>query len=58
MSSREKLGDFAAWCDKTIAGYEKVQVQIFLDRLFQAFGRPGGLKEASTTLDEGVSQSP
>jgi type II restriction/modification system DNA methylase subunit YeeA len=43
MPSREKLVEFAAWCQKNITGDEKGQAQIFLDRLFQAFGQPGSL---------------
>lgn len=43
MPSREKLSEFTAWCGKHITGDEKGQAQIFLDRLFQAFGQPGSL---------------
>jgi len=43
MPKREKLADFAEWCGKHITGVEKGQAQIFLDRLFQAFGQPGSL---------------
>ena len=43
MPNREKLSEFAAWCQKHITGDEKGQPQIFLDRLFQAFGQPGSL---------------
>jgi hypothetical protein len=43
MPSREKLAEFTAWCQKNITGDEKGQAQIFLDRLFQAFGQPGSL---------------
>ncbi len=43
MPSREKLSEFTAWCHKHITGDEKGQAQIFLDRLFQAFGQPGSL---------------
>jgi hypothetical protein len=43
MPSREKLREFVAWCRKHITGDEKGQAQIFLDRLFLAFGRAGGL---------------
>ena len=41
MPSREKLAEFVAWCQKHITGDEKGEAQIFLDRLFQAFGQPG-----------------
>ena len=43
MPSREKLAEFVAWCHQHITGDEKGQAQIFLDRLFQAFGQPGCL---------------
>jgi hypothetical protein len=43
MPGREKLAEFIAWCQKNITGDEKGQAQIFLDRLFQAFGQPGSL---------------
>ena len=43
MPSPEKLADFARWCQQHITGDEKGQAQIFLDRLFRAFGQPGCL---------------
>ncbi|MCO5053993.1 MAG: N-6 DNA methylase [Verrucomicrobiae bacterium] len=43
MPSRDKLEQFVTWCDQHITGDEKGQAQIFLDRLFQAFGQPGSL---------------
>jgi hypothetical protein len=43
MPSRDKLAEFTAWCQKNITGDEKGQAQIFLDRLFQAFGQSGSL---------------
>jgi hypothetical protein len=43
MPSREKLSEFTAWCRKNITGDEKGEAQIFLDRLFIAFGHPGSL---------------
>lgn len=39
----EKLAAFAAWTQAHITGDEKGQAQIFLDRLFQAFGHSGSL---------------
>ena len=39
MPSRDKLIEFTAWCAKHLTGGEKGQAQIFLDRLFQAFGQ-------------------
>ncbi|MGO8928830.1 MAG: DNA methyltransferase [Limisphaerales bacterium] len=43
MSREEQLSQFAAWVRHNITGDEKGQAQIFLDRLFQAFGQPGVL---------------
>lgn len=43
MPSRENLAECTAWCAKHLTGDEKGQAQIFLDRLFQAFGHAGGL---------------
>jgi len=39
----EKLAAFTAWTQAHITGDEKGQAQIFLDRLFQAFGHAGSL---------------
>ena len=39
----EKLRAFVDWADDNITGDEKGEAQIFLDRLLQAFGRPGTL---------------
>jgi hypothetical protein len=43
MPDGTKLAEFIAWCQKNITGDEKGQAQIFLDRLFHAFGQPGSL---------------
>ncbi len=43
MPSRERLLEFTAWCANHVTGDEKGQAQIFLDRLFQAFGQGGSL---------------
>ena len=44
MSSHtEKLATFTAWAQAHITGDEKGQAQIFLDRLFIAFGHAGSL---------------
>jgi hypothetical protein len=37
----EKLTSFVQWAQAHITGDEKGQAQVFLDRLFQAFGHPG-----------------
>lgn len=49
MASSQKLADFVAWTQKNITGDEKGQAQIFLDRLFQAFGQPGLLDVGGKT---------
>ncbi len=41
----QKLNAFVDWTSKHIKGDEKGEAQVFLDRLFQAFGWLG-LKEA------------
>jgi hypothetical protein len=55
MPSREKLAEFTAWCAAHITGDEKGEAQLFLDRLFQAFGQ-AGLKEAGATLEFRVTK--
>jgi hypothetical protein len=49
MSREEQLSQFAAWVQQHITGDEKGQAQIFLDRLFQAFGQPGVLDVGGQT---------
>ena len=39
----QKLAEFVAWAGRHITGDEKGQAQVFLDRLFQAFGQKGSL---------------
>jgi hypothetical protein len=48
MPDGQKLQEFVAWCAKHITGDEKGQAQIFLDRLFQAFGQSGSLDVGGT----------
>src|SRR5258706_14413965 len=43
MTREQSLASFVAWTDHNISGDEKGQAQIFLDRLFQAFGQAGSL---------------
>ena len=57
MPNREQLAQFTAWCAKHLTGDEKGEAQIFLDRLFQAFGHTGGLKEAGATLEMRVTKA-
>jgi hypothetical protein len=47
---KRRLGEFVAWADEHVRGDEKGEAQIFLDRLFQAFGQ-GGVKEAGAQLE-------
>jgi len=42
------LQQFVDWCAANITGDEKGQAQIFLDRLFQAFGQRGSLDVGGT----------
>ncbi len=42
-SREERLSKFVQWCAAHITGDEKGQAQLFLDRLFQAFGQKGSL---------------
>jgi hypothetical protein len=44
-----RIGLADPWCQKHITGDEKGQAQIFLDRLFQAFGQAGCLNVGGTT---------
>jgi hypothetical protein len=46
----ERLNDFVKWVSMHITGDEKGEAQIFLDRLFIAFGHKG-IKEAGATLE-------
>ena len=45
---REKLAEFVTWVGDHITGDEKGQAQLFLDRLFQAFGQKGSLEVGGT----------
>ena len=49
MAEREQLlSDFVDWAKQHITGDEKGQAQIFLDRLFRAFGQKGSLDVGGT----------
>src|ERR1019366_1058832 len=56
MSDGTKLAEFTAWCAKHVRGDEKGDAQLFLDRLFQAFGH-AGLKEAGAALEFRVTKA-
>ena len=45
---QKRLAEFVAWTRQHIAGDEKGEAQIFLDRLFQAFGQRGSLDIGGT----------
>jgi len=45
----QRLSEFTAWASQHIRGDEKGEAQIFLDRLFQAFGQPGVLDVGGQT---------
>jgi hypothetical protein len=51
----ERLTQFSDWVARHITGDEKGEAQIFLDRLFIAFGHKG-LKEAGATLEMRVKK--
>jgi hypothetical protein len=52
----KRLVAFVTWVGTHIKGDEKGEAQIFLDRLFQAFGWPG-LKEAGAQCEERVKNT-
>jgi SAM-dependent methyltransferase len=48
---RQSLSEFVSYCQKHLKGDEKGEAQIFLDRLFTAFGYAEGLKGAGAALE-------
>jgi hypothetical protein len=46
---KQRLAEFVVWSGQHITGDEKGQAQIFLDRLFQAFGQRGVLDVGGQT---------
>src|SRR4051812_45200548 len=52
----ERLDAFAKWVAGHIKGDEKGEAQVFLDRLFRAFGHEG-VKEAGATLEERIKKA-
>jgi hypothetical protein len=50
---RERFGAFVQWWRENIGGDEKGEAQVFLDRLFQAFGHEG-VFEAGAVLEDRV----
>jgi len=53
---RQRLADFVSWVADHIKGDEKGEAQIFLDRLFVAFGHKG-VKEAGATLEKRIKKA-
>ena len=51
-----KLGEFTNFVAAHIKGDEKGEAQVFLDRLFRAFGHPGA-KEAGATFEERIKKA-
>lgn len=51
-----KLGEFTDFVAAHIKGDEKGEAQVFLDRLFRAFGHPGA-KEAGATFEERIKKA-
>lgn len=51
-----RLESFVLWVNANLKGDEKGEAQIFLDRLFQAFGHKGAC-EAGATLEDRVKKS-
>ncbi|MGA8725830.1 MAG: DNA methyltransferase, partial [Acidimicrobiales bacterium] len=52
---RERLDALVAWRDEHLSGDEKGEAQLFLDRLFRAFGHEG-IKEAGATLEMRIAK--
>ena len=53
---KQQLTDFADWVEHHITGDEKGEAQIFLDRLFQAFGLKG-VKEAGAVCEQRIKKA-
>jgi hypothetical protein len=52
----KRLADFVAWVGANIRGDEKGEAQVYLDRLFRAFGH-AGVKEAGATLETRIKKA-
>ena len=46
---QQRLAEFVNWTSQHIRGDDKGEAQIYLDRLFQAFGQPGVLEVGGQT---------
>lgn len=56
MPIADKVTEFVAWVQAHLTGDEKGESQLYLERLFQAFGH-AGLKEARATLEMRVTKA-
>ncbi len=53
---KQRLAEFVTWAGTHITGDEKGESQLFLDRLFRAFGHEG-VREAGATLEQRVKKA-
>ncbi len=53
---KQRLAEFAQWVENHITGDEKGEAQIFLDRMFQAFGHKG-LREAGAVCEQRIKKT-
>ena len=51
-----RLASFVSWVGTNIKGDEKGEAQVYLDRLFQAFGHEG-VREAGATLEDRIKKA-
>ncbi len=54
MTLEQQLANFVTYSQQHIKGDEKGEAQIFLDRLFVAFGYPDGIKGAEATAERRI----
>lgn len=55
MTKEQQFQQFVAWWQQHCTGYEKGEAQIFLDRLFKAFGHEG-VREAGGNLEKDIER--
>ena len=53
---KQRLAEFGQWVENHITGDEKGEAQIFLDRMFQAFGHKG-LREAGAVCEQRIKKT-
>ncbi len=54
---QQRLNEFTQWVAEHIRGDEKGEAQVYLDRLFQAFGH-AGVSEAGAVLEDRIKKGP